>query len=198
MKMNEESYLIERNDTVLVVIDVQDLFLERLEERERNPLVQRIAWLMDVAQRLEIPMVVTAEDLPNFGGPCIEIKNRMPGGIAVLNKMVFNLAGDAGCLEAVKNTRRKTAVLVGLETDVCVSQSSLGLLELWYRVVVVTDATGSPGEAHQQGLERLRGTPVILTSVKGLYYEWLRTVKETKMFHARYRKEIGVPDNVLL
>ena len=59
-------------------------------------------------------------------------------------------------LEAVQNTNCKTAVLIGYETDVCITHSALGLLELGYQVAVVADATGSPGEAHQIGLSRIR------------------------------------------
>ena len=56
-----------------------------------------------------------------------------------------------------RRSGRKTAVLVGLETDVCVAHSALGLLGHGYQVAVVADATGSPGTAHGFGLERAAG-----------------------------------------
>ena len=52
----------------------------------------------------------------------------------------------------MRATQRPCAVLVGFETDVCVYQSAVGLLDAGLRVLVVEDATGSPGEFHARGL----------------------------------------------
>src|SRR4029450_194983 len=54
--------LIERERSCLIVIDVQQYFLDKLPLHERGPLVQRMAWLMRVARALEIPLIATAED----------------------------------------------------------------------------------------------------------------------------------------
>ena len=73
--------------------------------------------------------------------------------------------------------RRSTAVLVGFETDVCVFQSAVGLLDEGLDAIVVEDATFSPGEMHERGLARLRDAGVRLTHCKALAYEWVRTVE---------------------
>ena len=44
-------------------------------------------------------------------------------------KPTFGLAGTPEILDAVKATGRRTAVLVGFETDICVYQSAVGLLD---------------------------------------------------------------------
>jgi nicotinamidase-related amidase len=67
-------------------------------------------------------------------------------------------------------------VLVGFETDVCVYQSAVGLLEHDRTVLVVEDATYSPGEMHARGLARLAAAGARLTHAKALAYEWIRTV----------------------
>jgi nicotinamidase-related amidase len=72
-------------------------------------------------------------------------------------------------------------VLVGLETDVCVAHSALGLLDRGYRVAVVRDATASPGEAHEAGIDRMRSAGAIVVTTKSLYYEWLRTVERARV-----------------
>ena len=68
-------------------------------------------------------------------------------------------------------------MLVGAETDVCVYQSAVGLLDAGLRVIAVEDAIFSPGEMHARGLERLRDAGVALTHCKALAYEWVRTVE---------------------
>jgi hypothetical protein len=75
-------------------------------------------------------------------------------------------------------------VLCGLETDVCVAQSAFGLLDAGKRVAVVEDAVGSPGAAHAQGLERMARAGVELVGLKGLAYDWLRTVERATEFGA--------------
>jgi nicotinamidase-related amidase len=70
-------------------------------------------------------------------------------------------------------------VLVGFETDVCVYQSAIGLLDAGLRVMAAEDATFSPGEMHERGLARLRDAGVALTHCKALAYEWVRTVERT-------------------
>jgi nicotinamidase-related amidase len=88
-------------------------------------------------------------------------------------------------------------VLVGLETDVCVAQSALGLRGLDLAVAVVSDATASPGTAHAFGLERLRDAGVAVLGAKSLYYEWAATVACANALEERVHA-LGVPEGVIL
>ena len=94
--------------------------------------------------------------------------------------MIFGLGEQPDILAEVAKTGRKTIVLVGLETDVCVTHSALSLMSRGYRVAIVTDATASPGDAHLAGLARMRDAGAILTNTKGLFYEWMRTVERSR------------------
>ena len=169
--------LTELNDSVLIIIDVQQIFLDIMAKEHYVPIVNRISWLTKVAVKLNVPLIVTGEDIPEFGATIPQIAKEFPKGTVEYNKMVHNLAGNPEIIAAVNDTGKKTAVLVGLETDVCVMQSALGLLQEGYRVVVLSDATASPGPCHEQGLERMRNAGVIISSVKGTYYEWVRSLE---------------------
>jgi hypothetical protein len=136
--------------------------------------------------------------MAKLGGLVPPIAEKLPAGSTVYNKMIFGLADQPDILAAVARTGRKTAVLVGLETDVCIAHSALGLLQQGYNVVVVSDATASPGSGHTIGLERLRRANVLLVTGKSLYYEWLRSVAADDEFRARYKSEIMLPDGVNL
>lgn len=188
--------LIDSDDSILIVIDVQAAFLDKLPTAERSPLLSRICWLIGAATWLQIPLVLTAEDIPSLGGVAPEIAHMAPQTPAH-NKMVFGLASDPDILGAVARTGRQTAVIVGLETDVCVAQSALGLIEHGYRVVAVADATGSPGAAHRAGLDRMRDAGVLIVNVKNLYYEWLRTVERAHRFRLECA-HLPVPDGMQL
>jgi nicotinamidase-related amidase len=161
--------LTAHEDCVLVVVDAQPGFSAGAEA-----VLARAAWLVELAAALAVPIVVTEEDPAANGHTDPRL---LPAGAPVFVKPTFGLAGTPAILEAVLATRRRTAVLVGFETDVCVYQSAVGLLERGFRVLAVEDAIGSPGEMHERGLARLRDAGVSLTHCKALGYEWVRTVE---------------------
>lgn len=177
--MPTTSSLLDVNDSFLIVIDIQPSFVKKENKAEPNPLLQRMCWVIKVANWLNVPLVVTAEDIQNTGNISEEVAELLPPVTKIFNKMTFGLAAQADILEAVQATGRKTAVLIGYETDVCITHSALGLMDLGYKVVVVADATGSPGINHQVGIERIRNAGGIIVSAKSLYYEWIRTVAKS-------------------
>jgi nicotinamidase-related amidase len=174
--------LLEADDSVLVIIDVQDEFLDELPAPERERLLNNVCWIARLAEWQRIPLIVTAEEAQEQP-VAARLLHTLPAQTPVFNKLVFGLAGQADILAAVEQTGRKTAVLVGLETDVCVTHSAIGLLERGYRVAVVTDAVSSPAPNHAIGLARMQNAGALLVNMKGLFYEWLRTIEAVKRFH---------------
>jgi nicotinamidase-related amidase len=119
------------------------------------------------------------EEEPERNGPTdTTLAEWLPDGTPVLRKPTFGLAGTPEILAAVRASGRGTAVLVGCETDVCVAQSAVGLLDEGLDCVVVEDATFSPGEMHARGLDRMTAAGVARNHAKGVTYEWLRTVDD--------------------
>ena len=188
------SSLLERDDSVLVVIDAQSGFLPSgdADGLTAPDVVVRIAWLVRVASALDVPIVVTEEQPDRHGPTHREIADHLPRTAPVLTKPVFGLADVAEILAAVEATGRRTAVLVGAETDVCVAHSALGLLARGYRVAVVADATSSPGSMHGYGLRRIAEAGGTVIHAKGVYYEWIRTVDAANAFR-RAHPELAEP-----
>jgi nicotinamidase-related amidase len=168
--------LLELGDSLLVVVDTQPGFLGRLDPATAVSVVDRVAWLVAVGVRLGVPLVVTEEEPVRHGSTEGRIVAALPTGTRRHDKAAFGLADEHTLMAAVEATGRRTAVLVGLETDVCVAQSAVGLLERGYRVAVIADATASPAGGTEAGLERVRAAGALVTTAKGLFYEWTRTV----------------------
>ena len=185
--------LIDIDDSCLVLIDAQKVFYEKLAEEEIEPLIKRMVWIVDVAVKLEIPVVVTAEYIEKNGSIIPELLEVLPFESKIHNKMIFGLAADPDILQDIQKTNRNTAIILGLETDVCVAQSAIGLLENGYKVVVLEDAVGSPGKAHQYGLARIKSAGVLLSNVKSLFYEWLRTVENSRNFYHTHKEDLRDP-----
>jgi nicotinamidase-related amidase len=168
--------LLQRDDSVLVVVDAQPGFLAV----EGEPAVERMAWLVGVAARLGIPVVVTEEEPEKNGATDARVAERLPTGTPVFTKPTFGLAETSEILDAVRATARRTVVVVGCETDVCVAQSAMGLRTAGFVCVVVEDATFSPGEMHERGLARIGSEGIGRNHAKGVTYEWLRTVDDAR------------------
>ena len=188
--------LIDPDDSVLVVVDVQADFLARIEPEVRDGLVERIAFLVLSARFAGVPIIASVESPEDWGGLHPDLVEPV-GDAPVLRKVVFGLADDPLVGPAVEAAGRGTVVLTGLETDVCVAQSALGLLDRGHRVVVVEDAVGSPGRAHAAGLDRMRRAGAIPVVAKQLHYEWMRTVERSRAFRAAHPDLVQPPGVVL-
>jgi len=178
--------LIDVTQSMLLVIDAQQDFYRAaradVDRAGLGGMFRRAAWVTALAGRLGVPVVVTEEDAAVNGATAEVIREVLPKGAPVLPKWTFGAPGNPQILAAIEATGATTGVLVGLETDVCVAHSALGLQELGMRVAAVHDALFSPGAAHANGLGRMEREGVELVSAKELAYDWLRTVTGVRDF----------------
>jgi nicotinamidase-related amidase len=188
--------LVERDDSVLVVVDAQPGFLAKVAAEVAADIVDRIRWLVTLADVLAVPVLATEEEPEHNGATAPPVRAALQAECPIFTKPTFGLTGTPGILAALERTGRRCAVLVGLETDVCVAQSALGLQEAGWRVIVVLDAVASPGLGHAQGLGRLRDTGVELIGTKAVAYDWLSTVATAA--EVLGRRELAAPRGVVL
>jgi len=180
--------LIDRADSLLIVIDAQPGFAGSTDATSREAARSRevAAWLTGVAVALDVPVVVTEEDAAANGPTDPAISRHLPPETPVLPKAVFGLADEPEIMATVESTGRRTTIIVGAETDVCVAQSAIGLADRGFRVVVVSDATFSPAAMHDHGLAHLRDAGVEMRHAKGIYYEWVRTLAAARAFQTEH------------
>jgi nicotinamidase-related amidase len=170
--------LIDRNDSVLVVVDTQPGFVSASDdERAASETLDRAAWLATTARLLGIPAVVTEEEPEEHGHTVPQLLERLDPDTPTFVKPTFGLAECPDIVAAIRATGRGTAVLMGFESDVCVLQSAIGLHDLGFRAVVVSDASFTQTEGqHEHGLRRLAQAGIELAHCKGIAFEWMRTV----------------------
>jgi nicotinamidase-related amidase len=174
--------LVRREDSLLVVVDAQPGFfrydaLGEDDAKRAANAVTRIVWMAGLAALLDIPAVVVEEGPERNGHTEPRILERMPAGTPTVEKPTFGLTACEEAVAAIRATGRRTTVLAGFETDVCVAQSAIGLLELGFRAVVLEDATyTNSAREHERGIARMTGAGVERNHCKGLTFEWLHTV----------------------
>ncbi len=175
--------LVRREDSLLVVVDAQPGFFapsDALSEDDSTraaDAVTRIVWMAGLAALLDIPAVVVEEGPERNGHTEPRILERVPPGTPTVEKPTFGLTACEEAVAAIRATGRRTIVLVGFETDVCVAQSAIGLVDLGFRAVVPEDATYTNSALeHERGIARMAGAGVERNHCKGLTFEWLHTV----------------------
>ncbi|MFJ4225421.1 isochorismatase family protein [Microbacterium sp. NPDC089695] len=172
--------LIEREESLLLVIDAQDNFYPThridVDRYALGAAFDRTAWVALAAATLGVPTIATEEE-PAFNGPTDQrISRNFASGAITLEKTYFSAADNPNIMAAIEATGRSTIVLTGLESDICVAHSALQLAARGFRVAVAHDAVFSPGAAHREGLRRMERAGIELLSAKGVFYDWIRNV----------------------
>jgi nicotinamidase-related amidase len=156
-------------DTGLLVIDVQEKLVPMI--LDAPALVRNIAFLVDGARLLDVPVQCT-EQYPRGLGPTVaELAQRLPERP---DKVAFSSCAVPSVVEHFRRAARPKVVLAGIETHVCVLHTALDLLALDFRVYVAADAVGSRYRIdHDTALRRLEQAGAVLTTSEGCVFEWL-------------------------
>jgi nicotinamidase-related amidase len=172
--------LIRAADSALLIVDVQAKLLPHIHDGER--VLDNCAWLVKVALRLGVPVMVS-EQYPQGLGPTVPaIATLVPPGI-VREKIHFSCAAD-GCLADLPAYARPQIVIAGIEAHVCVLQTALGLRASGKEVFVAADAVGSRRVADRElALQRMRDNGAEVVSREMVAFEWLHRAG-TEQFRA--------------
>lgn len=133
---------LERDDCLLLVIDIQERLHASMEAVQKDAYVKNGAMLIRTARTCGMPVVVT-EQYPRGLGKTIEQISREAEGIEPFAKLHFSCCRDEAIRGAIDGSGRKTAILMGIETHVCVMQTAVDLQGAGYRVAVGSDAVCS-------------------------------------------------------
>ncbi len=168
-----DAYLMEASRSVLVVIDMQTPFLKVLYEPER--VVENTRKLVAAARICGVPILATTQNAEKLGSVDPAILELMPD-IKAIDKMMFSCMGSDEFRKALNtHSERTQAVLCGLETHVCISQTAHDLLDDGFVVHLSTDAISSRTEFnYRYGLERLRHVGATVSLTESIVFEWLR------------------------
>jgi nicotinamidase-related amidase len=161
--------IIERNECVLVIIDVQEKLMPVITEKES--VLSNIARLVKVCRIVDIPIIVTEQE--KLGKTVAEIQNEFSAEKAI-QKVHFNCFSCEDFAERINKTGRKTIILTGVEAHICVSQTALYAIPS-YNVQIVNDAVSSRlTENRDIALQRMRDAGAIITSAEMFIYEILQ------------------------
>ncbi|HEY7122305.1 MAG TPA: isochorismatase family protein [Solirubrobacterales bacterium] len=154
--------------TTLLVIDVQEGFRKAIPDFDR--VAKATATLIEGAEAIGIPVVVTEQYPKGLGETVPEVAEHLPEATEPLDKVCF-AATDA---EGFDLGGRNQVLICGIETHVCVNQTTLGLLDAGVEVQVAEDAVGSRFEENKRvGLQKMERAGAVMTTVETALFELL-------------------------
>lgn len=163
--------IVRAEDALLVLIDMQTSLADVMSARNETVAAARL--LVRVARRLGMPLIVTRQNPVKLGDTVPELLEAVGQHLPV-DKMTFDGMAQPVFEARLDESGRRTVVVAGMETHICVLQTALGLVRAGYAVYVVADATCSRRAADRAvALDRLRGAGVVVTSAEQVVYEAL-------------------------
>jgi nicotinamidase-related amidase len=169
----KEKFFLDRNNAVLVVIDVQEKLCRAMDEQVLARLTGNVAILQEAAVELGVPVVATEQYVKGLGETMACLKERLTE--PALEKMTFSCCGDSAFIDKLKSLGRKQIVITGMESHVCVLQTVLELLDAGFVVHLVRDAVMSRRKENWfVGLEMAREAGAVITSTEAALFQLLR------------------------
>jgi nicotinamidase-related amidase len=159
---------LKREDSILVIVDIQEKLAPAVSERQK--VLSNVLRLVKFAKLIGLPILVSEQQ--KLGSTVQEIKSELPHYEPV-SKVAFDCFAVAEFREKVEKLARRSLIVTGLETHICVSQTAISGLSQ-YNVHGVSDAMSSRSRHNWEvGIERMRQHGVVITSTEMVIYELL-------------------------
>jgi len=169
--------LLDPTDTVFLLLDHQSGLFQNVKDISVAELRANATALAKLAALCQIPVITTASVPDGPNGPLMpEIQEAAPHAVYVPRKGEVNAWDNALFVKTVRETGRKTLVMAGVWTNVCVMFPALDAKAEGFKVYAVMDASGDPSEfASRTTLARFTQAGVIPTSANAIICEVHRT-----------------------
>lgn len=165
---------IQRDNTSLVVIDMQERLLSAIPEDRRENTTKNAVVLIQAAKMLGLPITIT-EQYPRGLGPTIDrIKESIGEGFSPIEKLVFSCGRSPEFQSALRETKRSEVLVCGIETHVCVLQTVIDLINSGYLVYVPADAVSSRKELDlEKGIDLIDKAGAVVGTTETFIFQLL-------------------------
>lgn len=143
--------VIDPNDAVMLLIDHQSGLFQTVMDMPMTTLRSHAGALAKMATLSNMPVITTASVPQGPNGPLIpEIHQNAPHAQYVARKGEINAWDNPDFVAAVKATGRKTLIIAGTITSVCMAFPAISAVYDGYKVFAVVDASGTYSKMAQE------------------------------------------------
>jgi len=168
--------VLNREDALLVVVDVQERLVPAIRKELYERSLKNFKIVLEAAGTLGVPILLTEQYPKGLGRTVPDVLQALEGKqYERIEKVTFSCARDERFFAAVAKTARRQIVLIGMETHVCVYQTSVDLINAGYEVFVLDDAVSSRFlHNYESGIAALRDAGAVVVSTETAVFQLLK------------------------
>lgn len=175
-------FTVNQDDTVLLIIDIQERLAPVIYEQEQ--VIANTVVLAKTAAEMNLPVIVTEQYPRGLGSTVPEISTVLAENLPEAQnfaKMEFSACTPEVCA-ALAATGRRKVIITGMETHVCVFQTTRQLLSSGYEVFIALDAVSSRTAVNREnGLQLMAAMGAVISNTETLVFDLLE-VSGTPLF----------------
>jgi len=177
--MKLEKFFIKPENSMLVIIDVQEKLVKAMKEEIVEKTLKNITILIELCKLYHIPIVFTEQYPKGLGKTLDRIKTLI--NEEAIEKISFSSVGEEKFVNKIKEIGREKIILTGMETHVCVFQTAVDLLVRDYQVFVPYDAVCSRRKQDwQSGIELMKQAGAVISCTETLVFQILKKAGTTE------------------
>jgi len=178
-----DRFYLDRGDVLILIVDIQDRLVPAMKHEVKDSVIKNCGHLVELSKMLSIPIVLTEQYPKGLGQTLAEIKDVLPE-YRPIEKRTFSCCEEPNFLSEIKKLNKKTIILSGMETHICVLQTCIGLLKEGFNVHLVSDAVCSRAKANwKTAIEFMRDAGAVITCTETVLFQLLK-VAGTEEFKA--------------
>lgn len=169
--------LIDPRDTIVLLIDHQTGLFQTVEDIPIAELRANATVLAKIAELAKVPILTTASEPGGPNGPLMpEFATAAPHARYIGRKGEVSAWENEDFRNAVRASGKKTLVIAGVWTSVCVAFPALQARAEGYKVYAVIDASGDRSETAQRAtVQRMAQVGIIPVTTNVVLAEFQRT-----------------------
>lgn len=164
-------YELNREEALFLVIDIQGKLANIMDNKEQ--VVSNTNVLIEAGKLMDIPVMFTEQYPKGLGSTLEELKENLDNP-EVYEKNSFNAyLGDIK--NAIDEKKRKKIIISGMETHICVMQTTRELIAAGYKVFIARDAVCSRTEDNFiNGLEQMKDMGATISNTEAIIFDLLK------------------------
>ena len=166
-----DKFTLNREDTVLMVIDIQEKLVPVMKYKDQVIDNNRI--LITAAKEMEFPVIATEQYPRGLGRTVPELLDLLDEN-NVFAKNSFTAYTDE-VKGTLKSLGKKKVLMTGMETHVCVFQTARDLINEGYQVFLVKDGLASRSKSNfLNGLDLMESLGAVITNTETIIFDLLK------------------------
>ncbi len=166
-----DKFTLNREDTVLLVIDIQEKLVPVMKYKDQ--VINNNKILISAAKEMKFPVIATEQYPKGLGQTVPELFELID------NENIFAKNSFTAYTDEVKETLmalgKKKVLITGMETHICVFQTTRDLINDGYQVYLVKDAVASRTKNNFiNGIELIQSLGAVITNTETAVFDLLK------------------------